>query len=172
MAADKRADDACQTFGPTEQGGGIHVDNSQNGVPVVAPQAPSAPLPVPPLVQQPVSHGQAALIVRLLVALVATVAVLGILGATSVFMAPKFEYKTVAFATASPERTGTAALEFASVTPEQKQLDEIGSGGWEIVASYLEMETAFPNFGDSSYVTGLQPNVRPQRLVLILKRRV
>ena len=37
---------------------------------------------------------------------------------------------------------------------------------------YLEMETAFPNSGSAKYVTGPQPNVRPQRLVLILQRRV
>jgi hypothetical protein len=41
-----------------------------------------------------------------------------------------------------------------------------------IVGSYLEIETAYPNFGDSKYVTGLQPNVRPQRLVLVLRHRI
>jgi hypothetical protein len=33
------------------------------------------------------------------------------------------------------------------------------------------METAHPNFGNSEYVTGLQPNIRPQRVVLVLRRR-
>jgi hypothetical protein len=50
------------------------------------------------------------------------------------------------------------------------QLNALGLQGWELAGSYLEMETAFPNFGDSKYVTGLRDNVRPQRLVLILKR--
>lgn len=52
------------------------------------------------------------------------------------------------------------------------QLSALGLQGWELAGSYLEMETAFPNFGDSKYVTGLRENVRPQRLVLLLKRSV
>ena len=52
------------------------------------------------------------------------------------------------------------------------QLNALGLQGWELAGSYLEMETAFPNFGNSDYVTGLRDNIRPQRLVLILKRPV
>jgi len=52
------------------------------------------------------------------------------------------------------------------------QLNTLGLQGWELAGSYLEMETAFPNFGSADYVTGLRDNVRPQRLVLILKRPV
>ena len=42
--------------------------------------------------------------------------------------------------------------------------------GWELVDSFLEHETSHPNFGKEDYVTGIQPNIRPSRLVLIFKR--
>ncbi len=47
-----------------------------------------------------------------------------------------------------------------------------GNDGWELAGCFLEMETAFPNFGNEDYVTGIRDNVRPQRLVLIFKRPV
>lgn len=47
-----------------------------------------------------------------------------------------------------------------------------GNEGWELAGCFLEMETAFPNFGNEDYVTGIRDNVRPQRLVLIFKRPV
>jgi hypothetical protein len=84
----------------------------------------------------------------------------------------RYEYKVVSYATDAPSRTGDDAMKYASVTPDESALTSLGSAGWEVVASYLEVETAFPNFGRSDYVTGLQPNVRPQRLVIILRRRV
>lgn len=63
-------------------------------------------------------------------------------------------------------------MKSTSVTPSQDELSKLGAEGWELVGSYLEMETAFPNFGNAGYVTGLQPNVRPQRAVLIFRRRL
>ena len=83
---------------------------------------------------------------------------------------PKFEYKLISFLAESNERTGSGALKYASVNVDQAQLQSLGGEGWELVDSFLEMETAFPNFGSSEYVTGLQPNVRPQRAVLLFKR--
>jgi hypothetical protein len=56
------------------------------------------------------------------------------------------------------------------VTVADARLNALGVEGWELTGSYLEMETAFPNFGDTKYVTGLRDNVRPQRLVLIFRR--
>jgi hypothetical protein len=50
-------------------------------------------------------------------------------------------------------------------------LDRLGSEGWELVGVFLEHETAHPNFGSEGLVTGLQPNVRPQKLVCIFKRQ-
>jgi hypothetical protein len=55
--------------------------------------------------------------------------------------------------------------------PSDSSLNKFGIDGWEIATSYLETETVFPNLlasGDG--VNGLQPNVRPQRLVVIFKR--
>ncbi|MDQ3816859.1 MAG: DUF4177 domain-containing protein [Thermoproteota archaeon] len=84
---------------------------------------------------------------------------------------PKYEYKVVSFLTESNDRTGGGALKFSSVKVDEAQLASMGAEGWELVGTFLEMETAYPNFGSSEYVTGLQPNVRPQRAVLIFKRQ-
>ena len=81
-----------------------------------------------------------------------------------------WEYKVVSVPSADGERTGTGALRPASIDLVENQLNDLGHEGWELVATFLEMETAFPNFGRDDYVTGLQPNVRPQRAVLIFKR--
>jgi hypothetical protein len=85
---------------------------------------------------------------------------------------PRYEYKVIDVSSEGQDRTGEAAMKYTSVTPKQEELSKLGAEGWEVVASYLEMETAFPNFGNAGYVTGLQPNIRPQRAVLILRRRI
>ncbi|HMN24375.1 MAG TPA: DUF4177 domain-containing protein [Ignavibacteriaceae bacterium] len=83
----------------------------------------------------------------------------------------KWEYKIYSV---SPEqsydRTGYDALKPTKITISQDELNKLGAEGWELATSFLELETAHPNFGNSEYVTGLQPNVRNQRLVLIFKR--
>jgi hypothetical protein len=84
---------------------------------------------------------------------------------------PEFDYKVVTLATESSERSGAAALKYTSVKVDEAQLASLGDEGWELVGTFLEMETAFPNFGKEEYVTGLQPNVRPQRAILIFKRQ-
>jgi hypothetical protein len=56
------------------------------------------------------------------------------------------------------------------VNPNEIELYKLGSEGWVLVISYLELETAYPNLGDYKYVTGLQPNIRPQRAILVFKR--
>ncbi len=84
---------------------------------------------------------------------------------------PKYEYKVVSFLTESNDRTGDGALKFASVKVDEAQVASMGAEGWELAGTFLEMETSYPNFGRSEYVTGLQPNIRPQRAVLIFKRQ-
>jgi hypothetical protein len=42
---------------------------------------------------------------------------------------------------------------------------------WELVCSIPEVETAFPNFGDKKYVTGIRPNTKTTGTVLIFRRR-
>lgn len=49
-------------------------------------------------------------------------------------------------------------------------INKYGKEGWELVDTYLEMETVHPNYSSNDYVIGLQSNVRPQRLVMIFKR--
>jgi len=82
----------------------------------------------------------------------------------------EWEYKTIYVSSEGWERDGSQAAKFASVTPSEDDLNILGKEGWELTTSYLEMETAWFNFGNDGYVTGLQPNIRPQRVVLIFKR--
>jgi hypothetical protein len=84
----------------------------------------------------------------------------------------RWEYKLVHVTAEGHDRVGKGSLNFASVTPSTDELNKLGVQGWELATSYLELETAFPNFGNDKYVSGIQPNVRPQRLVLIFRRPV
>lgn len=91
----------------------------------------------------------------------------------TLLLEPRYEYRVVVYVAAGDlARTGEAAMKAAQVEVDEKELTKLGAQGWEVIGSYLETETAYPNFGDSKYVTGLQPNVRPQRLVLILRHRL
>lgn len=91
----------------------------------------------------------------------------------TLLLEPRYEYRVVVYAAEDDlARTGEAAMKAALVQIDEKELNKLGSQGWEVIGSYLELETAYPNFGDSKYVTGLQPNIRPQRLVLILRHRL
>ena len=83
-----------------------------------------------------------------------------------------WEYRIVEFSAAGgASRTGTAALAATTIQIDQMKLREIGAEGWELVSTMLEVETAFPNFGKDEYVTGLRENVRPQKAVLVFKRK-
>lgn len=73
-------------------------------------------------------------------------------------------------AVGSTSREGVEGGRFSMVNPSDAAMNALGAQGWELVTSYLEMETAWTNFGSSRYVTGLQPNVRPQRVVLLFRR--
>jgi hypothetical protein len=84
----------------------------------------------------------------------------------------KWEYKVVAVpAYDNPERTGEDAFKPHHIIPSETSLNDLGKDGWELVTSYSEIETAYPNFGDNKYVTGIQPNIRAQDAVFIFKRR-
>lgn len=85
---------------------------------------------------------------------------------------PKFEYTYITFPAENLSRTGFDASKDSSIKLDQTVLNKMGGDGWEMVGSYLEMETAFPNFGNSDYVAGIKPNIRPQCLVAIFKRRI
>ena len=85
---------------------------------------------------------------------------------------PMYEYKVVSFLADGHDRTGSGASKYSIIIINESDLLVLGVAGWELSSTSLEMETAYPNFGNQSYVTGIQPNVRPQRLICIFKRRV
>lgn len=82
----------------------------------------------------------------------------------------KWEYKVTYL-----ESTEIEEYTKSDFNPKEAQLNagminSYGEEGWELVDTYLETETVHPNYGNDDYVTGLQPNIRPQRLVMIFKR--
>ena len=68
------------------------------------------------------------------------------------------------------KRQGKESAKGASIQLSEDKLAEFGDEGWELVASFLEMETAFPNFGRKNFLAGIRVNVRPQTVVLIFRR--
>ena len=50
-------------------------------------------------------------------------------------------------------------------------LNKMGKDGWELVSTYTETATAFPNFGNSEYVTGLRDNTRTSVVNFVFKRQ-
>jgi len=81
-----------------------------------------------------------------------------------------WEYKTIRIYGSGYSREGSEAFRYSSIFVSEDELNKLGNEGWELVSTVLEMETAFPNFGNSSYVAGIQPNIRPQCLICVFKR--
>jgi hypothetical protein len=79
--------------------------------------------------------------------------------------ASAWEYKTIEVDAHSAGDSSTR-----KVNLDLPELQTLGAEGWEVSGLWLEQETVHPNFGKTEYVTGLQPNVRPSRLVVLLKR--
>ena len=50
-------------------------------------------------------------------------------------------------------------------------LNKMGKEGWELVSTYTETATAFPNFGNSDYVTGIRDNTRTSVVNFVFKRQ-
>jgi hypothetical protein len=87
------------------------------------------------------------------------------------FIPPKYEYTSVRFLSSQkPDRTGDEAKKVTTIEVDELKLKELGERGWEVCGVFLEPETAYPNFGNETYVTGLQPNVRSQSAVILLKK--
>jgi hypothetical protein len=83
-----------------------------------------------------------------------------------------WEYRVVTLDATTHDKNGQNALATNSIKPVEADMDELGKVGWELVSSYVETETSYPNFGGEKFVTGIQPNVRPMQVVLLYKRHV
>lgn len=81
----------------------------------------------------------------------------------------KWEYKVVNIAGVEGFRGNFDGMSFNDPTG---QLNNLGKEGWEVVTAYTEENTVHPNFGNSEYVTGLQPNTRTAVVNIILKRKL
>lgn len=51
-------------------------------------------------------------------------------------------------------------------------LSGYGKEGWELVSVYTTIETAYPNFGDAEYHTGIKENTRTQTINFVFKRQI
>ena len=78
---------------------------------------------------------------------------------------PVYEYKVV-----TVESTLSNKYE-ASITADSLHKILTKHSNWELVDAVTEIATEHPNFGNSQYVTGLQPDVRTQQIKLILRRK-
>lgn len=54
--------------------------------------------------------------------------------------------------------------------PNIEVLDSLGSEGWELVDTYTEIYTLFPNFGQKGYHTGMKENVKVKNICFVFKR--
>lgn len=86
-------------------------------------------------------------------------------------VAQRWEYKVIS-TTSGNNRTGDGAGLFSHIEPSEASINQLGNEGWELVSSYLEMETAFPDLSGSNLLAGYQPNVRPQAVVMIFRRPI
>jgi hypothetical protein len=76
-----------------------------------------------------------------------------------------WEYRVVEYPASAANDRSTR-----SINLNEQALQSAGRDGWEIVGQWLEHETVYPNFGKDEYVTGIQPNFRPSKLVVLMKR--
>ena len=80
----------------------------------------------------------------------------------------QWEYKVVKVAGTDAEvMADFGTLVFADQT---SMLNKMGKEGWELVSTYTETGTSFPNFGNSEYVTGLRTNTRTVVVNFVFKR--
>ena len=80
----------------------------------------------------------------------------------------QWEYKVVKVAGKDSEvMADFGALVF---TDQTSMLNKMGKEGWELVSTYTEKGTSFPNFGNSEYVTGLRTNTRTVVVNFVFKR--
>jgi len=79
-----------------------------------------------------------------------------------------WEYKVVKVAGKEAEKMANyGSLVYGDQTI---MLNKMGQEGWELISTYTEIGTAFPNFGNSDYVTGIRDNVRTNVINFVFKR--
>lgn len=84
---------------------------------------------------------------------------------------PKFECRIETVNASSPEEASAYSDMLPNKFPSSDaKLNELGKEGWELIDVYTTSETVHPNFGNSSYVTGIQPNVRTREVNFVFKR--
>ena len=80
----------------------------------------------------------------------------------------QWEYRVVKVAGKNAEMMADfGSLVFSDQTA---MLNKMGKEGWELVSTYTETGTSFPNFGNSEYVTGLRTNTRTVVVNFVFKR--
>ena len=57
-----------------------------------------------------------------------------------------------------------------SFKDQTQMLNKMASQGWELVDTYTEIMTRFPNFGKEEYVTGIRTNTKTSAINFIFKR--
>ncbi len=93
---------------------------------------------------------------------------IAILGLALTSCTSNWEYKIVKVKGAEKEASKFDPNKF-EVSDESLNL--FGKDGWELVDIYETTETVHPNFGNSEYVTGMQPNVRTAEINFVFKRK-
>ncbi len=59
-----------------------------------------------------------------------------------------------------------------TINVDKKALNKLGNDGWELVGTYTEVATTYPNFGNDEYVTGIRTNTHSMAIICIFKRLV
>ncbi len=57
-----------------------------------------------------------------------------------------------------------------SFKDQTQMLNKMASQGWELVDTYTEIMTRYPNFGNKEYVTGIRTNTKTSAINFIFKR--
>lgn len=89
-----------------------------------------------------------------------------------VVVIPQWEYEVVRLTGSEVDGTKDVGGEFfpMSFYSPTAMLDNMGKEGWELVSTYTEVGTAYPNFGNSDYVTGIKANTRTIAVNFVFKR--
>jgi hypothetical protein len=94
---------------------------------------------------------------------------IGAIGLMSFSCTSKWEYKIVSVPGNEQDTMGAFKPKVFDVSGGS--LDSFGEEGWELVGIYEKTETVHPNYGNESYVSGLQPNVRTAEICFVFKRK-